>query len=119
MSAEWMMSGLVIVLITIFAAWGGILFRKAMFAQKPSWSSRFRTSFVTGGLASLAFICLTLTIGYFDREYVWSAKNLVGIGIVSFIVGLLTAVGTYWHLLIIGWYQNYLYRKLGKDRKNE
>ena len=87
---------------------------------RQSQFRELKISLVIGALAMLVFLCLTIVIGFLDRQYTWTPQNIWAIVVVSLlaglVVGLVSLVGLTWSFFVIGKYRDFLYPRLREDQ---
>lgn len=74
-------------------------------------------SVVWGGFAGVLFLVVAAILGLFNRGQAWSGHGLPLIVAVAVLVGLVVALGVYWHCLLVArcWLQ--LMRRVTRQKR--
>ncbi len=95
--------------------WTSRLNRKIFNGQEVSLRRHFIASALNGLCVFLISLGCVLLVGFADKSYSWSVRDIPWIAALGFIGGIFMMVGSLWSYFIAGKFRELLYQKL-KDK---
>ena len=99
--------------ITIFI-WSSRLSKKVFWGQITSTQKQMGISVLSAVSLSLLFIGIALLSAILDKTYTWSSAGVIGVVIVSLILGICGFIGSMWRFFLAGKYRSNLFAKFKK-----